>query len=183
MIGIKGFARLGTWCATAAASVLLVTACGTVRQTAAPALSAADTVAVASIANYTETPDAGRSAGSIAANTLRASGLTDVRVAPADASPNAMFDAAQADSIGRKLEWARAQHVKYVLTGAVEEWRYKAGVDGEPAVGVTFELLDVSTGRVVWSATGTRTGWSRSGLSDVATVLIGKVLSPLGASR
>jgi hypothetical protein len=56
-------------------------------------------------------------------------------------------------------------------------------VDGEPVVGVTFELIDVSTGKVVWSATGSRTGWSRSGLSSIATALIGDVLSPLGAHR
>jgi hypothetical protein len=56
-------------------------------------------------------------------------------------------------------------------------------VDGEPVVGVTFELLDVSNGAVVWSATGTHTGWSRSGLSSVATSLIGKVLSPLQARQ
>src|SRR5258706_15672998 len=93
MIGIKGFARLGTWCATAAAAVLLVTACGTGRQTAAPGLSATDTVAVASIANYTETPGAGRSAGSIAAKALRANGLTGGGVPPADAGPNPMVRA------------------------------------------------------------------------------------------
>jgi polysaccharide biosynthesis protein PelC len=181
MNSIKGLARLTSGCATATAMVLLVTACGTVRQTDAPTLSATDTVAVASVANYTETPDAGRSAASIAVNALRASGFGAVRVAPADPGANAMFDTAQRESGEKKLEWARSQQIKYVLTGAVEEWRYKAGVDGEPAVGVTFELLDVGTGQVVWSATGTRTGWSRSGLAGVATSLIGSVLAPLHA--
>ena len=183
MIGIKRFARRASWCAAVAASVLVVAACGTIRKTDAPTLAAADTVAVAPIANFTETPDAGRSAGSIAANALRVGGLTDVRLAPADTSANAMFDSAARDSTEKKLEWARSQHVRFVLTGAVEEWRYKAGVDGEPVVGVTFELIDVSTGKVVWSATGSRTGWSRSGLSSIATALIGDVLSPLGAHR
>ena len=67
----------------------------------------------------------------------------------------------------------------YVLSGAVEEWRYKTGVDGEPVAGVTLELIDTAPGRVVWSATGTRTGWSRSSLSGVASTLIGGLLSPL----
>ncbi|HXZ10112.1 MAG TPA: penicillin-binding protein activator LpoB [Paraburkholderia sp.] len=183
MIGFKKFARRASWYAAVAASVLAVAACSTIRKTDAPSLAATDTVAVAQIANYTETPDAGRSAGSIAANALRVSGLTDVRLAPADTSANAMFDSAQRDSLDKKLEWARAQHVRFVLTGAVEEWRYKAGVDGEPVVGVTFELVDVASGKVVWSASGSKTGWSRSGLSSIATALIGDVLSPLGAHR
>jgi TolB-like protein len=168
------------WLAAAAASVSLLAACGSIRQsTAAPMLSAADPVAVVSLANFTETPAAGSSATAIAANVLRENGLTDVRIAPADASSNAMFDTAQREIGEKKLAWARDQHVKYVLTGAVEEWRYKAGVDGEPVAGVTFELIDVASGQVVWSATGSRNGWSRSSLANVASSLIGKLLAPL----
>jgi hypothetical protein len=90
-----------------------------------------------------------------------------------------MFDTAQRDIGEKKLAWAREQRVKYVLTGAVEEWRYKVGVDGEPVAGVTFELIDVASGQVVWSATGSKSGWTRSSLSSVASSLIGSLLSPL----
>jgi TolB-like protein len=183
MIGIKRLARTSAWCVAATALALMVSACGTVRQTSGPALARGDKVAVVSIANYTETPDAGKSAESIAANTLRAGGIADVRIAPADANRNAMFDTNQRADSDKALEWARSQNARYVLSGAVEEWRYKTGVDGEPVVGVTFELIDVSNGAVVWSATGTRTGWSRSALSSVATSLIAKVLSPLQARQ
>ncbi|MFM0226563.1 penicillin-binding protein activator LpoB [Paraburkholderia dipogonis] len=183
MVGIKRLARTSAWCVAATALALMVSACGTVRQTSGPALSRGDKVAVVSIANYTETPDAGKSAESIAANALRVGGIADVRIAPADANRNAMFDTNQRADGDKALEWARSQSARYVLSGAVEEWRYKTGVDGEPVVGVTFELIDVSNGAVVWSATGTRTGWSRSGLSSVATSLIAKVLSPLQARQ
>ncbi len=166
------------------AAAALVAACGTVRQTSAPALSARDAVAVASIANYTETPAAGRSTEAIAASVLRANGLTDVRVAPAGTGGGAaLFDTAQRQDMDQQLEWARSQQVRYVLTGAVEEWRYKAGVDGEPVVGLTFELVDVQSGHIVWSSTGSKSGWSRSSLASVATSLIGKVLSPLAVRR
>jgi TolB-like protein len=180
---IKKLARTGAWCVAATALALLVSACGTVRQTSGPALSRGDKVAVVSIANYTETPDAGRSAESIAANALRVGGIADVRIAPADSNGNSLFDTTQRADGDKTLEWARSQNARYVLSGAVEEWRYKTGVDGEPVVGVTFELIDVSNGAVVWSATGARTGWSRSGLSSVATSLIAKVLSPLQARQ
>jgi TolB-like protein len=183
MYGIKQLARTSAWCAAATTLALIVSACGTVRQTSGPTLSRGDKVAVVSIANYTETPDAGHSAESIAANTLRAGGIADVRIAPTDASRNAMFDTTQRADGDKALDWARTQNARYVLSGAVEEWRYKTGVDGEPVVGVTFELVDVSNGAIVWSATGTRTGWSRSALSSVASSLIAKVLSPLQARQ
>ena len=181
MFGIKRLSRASGWRIAVPALALAVSACGTVRQTSAPALLRGDKVAVMSIANYTETPDAGYSAESIAANTLRAGGIADVRTAPGDSNRNGMFDTIQRADSDKALEWARSQNARYILSGAVEEWRYKTGVDGEPAVGVTFELIDASNGAVVWSATGTRTGWSRSGLSGVASSLIAKVLSPLQA--
>jgi polysaccharide biosynthesis protein PelC len=184
MYGIKRLARTSALGIAATALALAMSACGTVRQTAAaPTLTHADKVAVVSIANYTETPDAGHSAESIAANTLRAGGIADVRIAPSETNRNSLFDSSQRGDGEKSLEWARSQNARYVLTGAVEEWRYKTGVDGEPVVGVTFELIDVSNGAVVWSTTGTRTGWSRSGLSTVATSLIGKVLAPLQAQK
>ena len=179
----RRFARAAVWCAAVASTALLVTACGTVRQTGAPSLSSSDKIAVASIANFTETPDAGLSAGSIAVNVLRQNGIADVRVAPEDARRNAMFDTSARTNGDASLSWARAQQARYVLSGAVEEWRYKTGVDGEPVVGVTFELTDVSSGKVVWSGTGSRSGWSRSGLANVANTLIGKVLAPLAATK
>jgi polysaccharide biosynthesis protein PelC len=178
---VKRPGRLALYCAALAASATLITACGTIRDTAAPTLRPSDSIAITSIANYTETPDAGHSAETIAANVLRTNGLTDVRLAPSDPASNSMFDTASRGNPEKKLEWARSQQIRYVLTGAVEEWRYKVGVDGEPAVGLTFELVDVESGKTVWSSTGSHTGWSRSGLANVANKLIGNVLAPLHA--
>ncbi|HEY3537663.1 MAG: penicillin-binding protein activator LpoB [Trinickia sp.] len=175
----KRWGRSLQWIVSLAMSVLALGACSSIRQTAAPALGVQDSIAVVPMVNYTETPAAGGNAAAIAAGVLRTNGWSDVRIAPADESSSAMFDTAQRENGEKKLAWAREQHVKYVLSGAVEEWRYKTGVDGEPVAGVTLELIDTASGRVVWSATGTRTGWSRSSLSGVASTLIGGLLSPL----
>jgi TolB-like protein len=178
---IKRYGRLASWCAMLGVSATLVAACGTLRETSAPALPGSESIAVVSVANFTETPDAGHSAETIAANVLRTNGFADVRLAPADPESTSMFDTADRGNQEKKLEWARSQQIRYVLTGEVEEWRYKVGVDGEPAVGLTFELVDVDTGKTVWSGTGSRTGWSRSGLASVANKLIGDVLAPVHA--
>jgi hypothetical protein len=66
--------------------------------------------------------------------------------------------------------------VRYALTGTVEEWRYKVGVDGEPAAGVTLQIIDVATGEMLWSGSGGKSGWSREALSAVAHKLIRSLL-------
>ena len=46
------------------------------------------------------------------------------------------------------------------LGGAVDEWRYKVGVDGEPAAGVTLQIIDVASGDILWSGGVGTQGWS-----------------------
>jgi len=54
------------------------------------------------------------------------------------------------------LTWARNQRYDYGVTGTVEEWRYKAGNESEPAVGVTLSVIQLGDNKVVWSASGAR---------------------------
>jgi hypothetical protein len=77
------------------------------------------------------------------------------------------------------LAWARSENIRYALAGSVDEWRYKVGIDGEPAAGVTLQLIDVQSGQVLWAAAGGSTGWSRESLSGVAQKLVAKLLRPL----
>ncbi len=78
------------------------------------------------------------------------------------------------------LAWARGTGATHALTGSVQEWRYKVGVDGEPVVGLTFDLIDLGSGATVWSATGSRSGWSRSSVTGVGHALMRELLAPLG---
>jgi hypothetical protein len=82
------------------------------------------------------------------------------------------------------MVWARDHEVRYALAGSVEEWRYKVGVDGEPAAGVTLRIIDVPSGKTLWSGSGAQSGWSREALSAVAQKLIRKLLrSGLAGAR
>ena len=74
------------------------------------------------------------------------------------------------------LAWARQAGARYALTGSVDEWRYKVGVDGEAAVGVVLSIVDVESGRAVWSGSGAQSGWSREALSGVAQRLLRRLL-------
>lgn len=65
------------------------------------------------------------------------------------------------------------------MTGTVNEWRYKVGLDGEPAVSVTLKLIDMRNGRVIWSAVGSKMGSSRSSLGNVGQRLIDSMLNQI----
>ena len=79
----------------------------------------------------------------------------------------------------RALDWARQQKLAYVVTGSVEEWQYKNGLDGEPAVGVSLQVLEPASGRVLWSTSGARAGWSRESLAGAAQKVLRELVGDL----
>ena len=156
--------------------VLFLTACSTLDRGSAPELERQATWAVLPFANHTETPLAGSRAEAIAEALLRTNGLTRVKRYPAVGQQEALFDAGEHKQQDEALAWAKQQGARYALTGAVDEWRYKVGVDGEPAAGVTLQIIDVQSGETLWSGTGGKSGWSREALSAVAQQLIRDLL-------
>ena len=65
------------------------------------------------------------------------------------------------------------------MTGSVEEWQYKNGLDGEPAVGISLQIVEPASGRVLWSNSGARAGWSRESLAGTAQKVLRKLVSDL----
>jgi TolB-like protein len=166
----------------AAASLLVLNACSTVAIGPAPVLEANAQWALLPFANHTETPQAGLRAESISENVLRASGVNNLRHYPAALNNETLFEPMDRKQLEAALEWARRENLRYALTGAVDEWRYKVGIDGEPAVGMTLQLIDVASGNVVWAASGGKSGWSREALSAVAQKLSRQLLRPVIAA-
>ena len=156
---------------------VLLGACSTLEHGAAPQLERQATWAVLPFANHTETPLAGQRAESIAEALLRARSQAQVRRYPAVSTQEALFEASEQKLQDDALIWARQQGARYALTGAVDEWRYKVGVDGEPAAGVTLQIIDVQSGETLWSGAGGKSGWSREALSAVARQLIRDLLN------
>lgn len=119
-------------------------------------------MAVIPLTNLSQTPQAGDQAASILSVLLRARGATEVELyLPEDDNPLAYDNRArQQQAIAMALE----DRADLIVSGSVDEWRYKNGLDGEPAVSITLEIRDPSDNRVVWSGTAARTGWGREGL-------------------
>ena len=120
----------------ASALVLCALACSSVDRGRAPPCRPMP-MDRAAFANHTETPMAGNRAEKASQEALlHARGVGRSRLT-STAQQEALFDAGDTKRQEQALAWAREQGVRYALAGTVDEWRYKVGVDGEPAAGIT----------------------------------------------
>ncbi len=173
---------------TAKLGILLVTlllgACADTvvdQQSSANAMDRNAKWALLPISNHTDVPQAGLRAEAITEVMLRRRGISNLRRYPPTLNPDSLFEPAERKETADAINWAREHGIRYAVTGAVDEWHYKVGLDGEPAVGMTLQIIDLNDNdRVAWSAAGGKTGGSREAVSAVAQKLIKDLLD--GAS-
>lgn len=143
-----------------------------------PALDPQSAVAVLALANNTSTPYAGQRVQQQLAALLTAHGVGTLSIEPSAASgPLPVGNDAQ--DMNKALAWARAQQARYALTGSVDEWRYKIGLDGQPAVGFTLRLIDLGNGKTVWSGAASASGHSREGLAVLSQHVLDQLVMRL----
>jgi hypothetical protein len=145
-----------------------------------PPLDRASRWVLLPLRNQTETPQAGERAEAILSTLLRARGLADLADfrSPSE-SAGELPELDERRRTERALAWARKQGYLYAVGGSVEEWRYRNGLDGEPAVGLTLQVVELLSGRVVWSASGARAGWGRDTLAGTAQQVLKSLLGEL----
>lgn len=141
------------------------------------AIAVSDKVAMLPVANFTDVPQAGLRVEALLESALRHSGLRQLVVYPPALNPETLFEPSERKAQSEAEKWAKAQGMRYVVTAAVNEWRYKVGVDGEPAVGMMLQVKDLSSDQVVYSSAGGRTGGSREALSAVGLQLTSELVS------
>ena len=164
-------------------AALLLAACTTTSSISnGGVLDAGAKWALLPMTNHTDTPQAALSAEAIAEHQLRLRGVANIVRYPATLSRDTLFEPSERRVLDEAQKWAREQGARYGVQGAVEEWRYKVGIDGEPAVGVTLQVVDLTSGTVVWSASGAKSGWSREALSQVANKLMDSLLGGVPTS-
>lgn len=159
----------------------LLSACTTLN-TSAPkvALEKEAQWALLPILNQTETPQAGLRAEALMEASLRNAGISQLQRYPARLNQETLFEPAERKIADDAKAWASQQGLRYGVSGTVTEWRYKVGVDGEPAVGMMLQITDLKNGQVVWSGSGGKTGYSRESLSGTAQNLLNQLLSSAG---
>ena len=163
-------------------SVLVLTsialsACQTITSSDRVIVSADEPWAILPIANLSTTPLAGGRASALVEAHLRSRGVRNLQVyqAPEDQSVLALLD--DAGQLDDAKNWAREQGFRYGITGDVQEWSYKNGLDNEPSVGMSLKFIDLHSGEVMWIANATRTGWGYSNLSSTANKTIDELFT------
>ncbi|WLG57196.1 penicillin-binding protein activator LpoB [Pseudomonas extremorientalis] len=160
-----------------ALAVLFVAGCSSFTSENSPDLPRNAQWGIVPMINYSQTPQAGERSEQILLSVLSSHGLQP-RVYPTSTQgEQALMD--DNERLTGALEWAREQKLDYVIAGSVEEWQYKNGLDGEPAVGISLRVLDANSGRVLWSKSGARAGWSRESLAGNAQTVIDKLVGAL----
>lgn len=115
------------------------------------------TISVFKLHNYTDTPRAGMRAANIMEGILLSKGY-NVTSHLTDKLP----------SMKKAKKIAKEEGSKYFMYGGVSEWRYKTGIDGEPAVSMQVSLYKTKNGNLVWSATGSDSDWGNSSVGTTA---------------
>jgi TolB-like protein len=166
--------------ALALLATLLLSACSSLQTSNMnDAINRYDKWAMLPMVNNTDTPQAGLRAEAIVHTLMLNRGLKELSLYPVELNNDTLFEPSERKLVDKTREWAKSQGIRYVITGSVEEWQYKVGVDGEPAVGLTLKVIDLNNNTVVWSAVGAKSGWSRSALSAVAQDLARDLLDGL----
>lgn len=168
-----------------ACALTLLSACSTGVQSLANSdpLESQAQWAVLPLANNTDTPQAALSAEAMVEHLLRSRGVTNLLQYPVSLSRDSLFEPSERKVSDEAQKWAVGKGVRFAVTGSVEEWRYKVGIDGEPAVGVTLKVIDLGNGRVVWSGSAAKSGWSRQALSAVAQTTLTDLLAGLPLAK
>ncbi len=165
------------------ATSALLSACQTLTSSNRVIVSSAETWAVLPIVNLSTTPLAGNRAAALVETHLRAKGVNNLEVykAPEHESVIALLD--EAGQLEKAKNWAVQNGVRYGITGDVQEWAYKSGLDNEPTVGMTLKFIDLQSDTVMWTANASRTGWGRSNLSGTANKTIDELLTQVRFSN
>lgn len=137
-----------------AACVLLASCTATYSTLSVPVkdYSSTSKLALLPLVNLTSHPNAGRIVGDILATELYA--RTNFQLMErTEMSEKLQGDAKDIESAvdnASALKLAAKVGADTVIYGSVSEYRYKRGLDEEPAVGINLRLLDVAQKRVLW---------------------------------
>ena len=155
----------------------LLTACETMTASKTVAVSANETWALLPIQNLSKTPLAGNRAKALVETHLRAHGVRNIdsyNAAPDQTILALLDDNGQLEAAKK---WAKDKGYTYGVTGNVQEWQYKNGLDNEPSVGLTLKFINLLNDEVMWVASASRTGWGYNNLSNVASKTIEDILA------
>jgi hypothetical protein len=124
------------------------------------------TISLFRLNNYTDTPRAGMRASNLIEGILLTKGY-NIKSHLKDKIP----------SMKKARKIAKEDGSKYFMYGGVSEWRYKTGIDGEPAVSFQVSLYKTKKSKLVWSATASDSDWGNASIGTTAQDLLAEMMS------
>ncbi|SNR62660.1 hypothetical protein [Desulfurobacterium atlanticum] len=122
--------------------------------------------AVIPFVNYSETPLAGESAASITFGVLKSKGY---RVKNFFEIKDEDLSVKEIKELKKSL---KEKGYTCIVGGYVNEWRYKTGIDGEPAVSVTIYIENPSTNSTLSTITLSSSSWGHKSISTLYQELL-----------
>lgn len=128
--------------------------------------------------NYSGTPLAAEQAEEILGSVLADAGVhtTMYQVSNLNSLDSILEPSLKLNSA---IKWLDIQKADYIITGSISEWRYKSGLDAEPSVGITLKVKNAATNKVLWQATGARSGWGRENLAHTGMNVLNQLVAGL----
>jgi len=127
----------------------------------------AEKCAILPFNNFSDTPLAGERVAAILYGLMQSKGYNvTLYFTPKDSD----FTPQEIQDLEKKAE----KEYPCIVEGSVNEWRYKVGIDGEPAVSITYTIKNVKTGKTS-SGTVSGTDWGHKSLGLLTQELFNKV--------
>ncbi|GLP96345.1 hypothetical protein [Paraferrimonas sedimenticola] len=157
--------------------VLLLSACASQYGSDSPQLDSSKPFYVLPLNNQSNMPLAQAQAEQLLASVLAEQGVKVVLY------PKQQVSDIEASLTPQKrwteaMQWLESQPNGYVVGGSIQEWQYKYGLDGEPAIGITITLSDKQQ-KELWRGSVSKSGWGRESISHIGMKAMEDLLGSL----
>lgn len=149
--------------------IFVVYGCSSVYNTQQITINKNSKIYVAKFKNNTETFLAGERAASITKAILRSKGYNVINMSDSVSEEDKY-------SLEKIKSEAKSSDAEILVTGEVNEWRYKTGIDGEPAVGLSVVFIDLGSDKILFSSVGAKSGWGHESITTIAQKLLNNLI-------
>ena len=160
--------------------VLMLVGCANldIKSAKHPKLDKQASWSVLPFANNTETPMANDRVASMAAAVLQADGETVIGNLPNDTRTQELLGGNWKKRYAAALRNAHRTGANYALSGSVDEWNYRAGINAKAAVSMTLWVVDVHSDKIIWRGVANASGGdlSQASTSNLAQRIISRLI-------
>ena len=130
--------------------------------------------AIGSFWNYTQTQMAGLKSASIVESVLSKENLSLISLVEGDEQKS--LKQSKIDFLKKQTQKAKQLKADYLITGEVQEWQYKTGIDGEPVVSYSIKIIELKSGNVLFNSIGAKSGWGNKSIGVVAQEIASELI-------